>query len=211
MSLSFEKTARSIRELGLPTLLSQAFMSLTLSRGPWIWPITVPCLVFFTQPLSPRLRPWSSVYILKQTPCTFPKISKSTEVSLFSDMTALKRQNQSRGRNMSVHLKLCTGLFLALRFDTTVTNRPLIYPQQFPVMPFKIKASQLKWQHEKDFICMSESNVTHNPQQKVCTQLVSTLLGTHVLSTTVLLWGQKSLLDMWQTSGLTDFKWPLQT
>lgn len=46
----------------LSALCLLTYMSSTLSCGPWTWPMTVPCLVFFTQPLSPRLLAWSSVY-----------------------------------------------------------------------------------------------------------------------------------------------------
>lgn len=75
MVFSLEKSVRSMRELGLPTLLSQDFMELTFSSGPCTWPVTVPLLVFFTQPTTPIFLASPSVYILKQTPCTLPNTS----------------------------------------------------------------------------------------------------------------------------------------
>lgn len=49
-------------------------------------------------------------HVTSDLPCTFPKISKSTELSLCSDMTTFMRQNKSTHRNMSVHLKCNSAL-----------------------------------------------------------------------------------------------------
>ena len=69
MFLSLLKTTLSILDLGLPVFWSQLFIELTALGSPSISPLTVPSLqqthnlmlshqhylVFFTQPLKPRL------------------------------------------------------------------------------------------------------------------------------------------------------------
>lgn len=38
------------------------YIAFTLSSGPWTWPVTVPWLVFLTQPTTPSFLASSSVY-----------------------------------------------------------------------------------------------------------------------------------------------------
>lgn len=56
------KTQAMLSSKCLPRRNLRTHISLTFSGGPWTWPITVPCLVFFTQPVTPSFLAWSSVY-----------------------------------------------------------------------------------------------------------------------------------------------------
>lgn len=72
ISISFLKTHRSIRDFGLPVFFSQSFTILTLSGDPCNSPITVPRLVFCTQPTQPLFLAISWRCLRNNTPCTLP-------------------------------------------------------------------------------------------------------------------------------------------
>lgn len=77
MVLSGKNTALVMRDDGLPVFSSHCFISLILSSGPSISPLTVSSLVFMHQPVRLSLSACCFVYFRKNTPCTLPNTSNS--------------------------------------------------------------------------------------------------------------------------------------